>query len=207
APRDVVARAICGQISAGGRVFLDTRQALGERIGSRFPGVAVMCQKAGLDPVRDPIPVRPAAHYHMGGIKVDERVRSSLEGLWACGEVASTGLHGANRLASNSLLEALASAAWIAEDIKGEALRPLAIEPVAPDAAPRSHATGNRPFPRLAELRSLVDGRGGGLRYGEGLTVAICHLRSHLLEAAAGIEGVAVLDCVMLAVSAFGRVG
>jgi L-aspartate oxidase len=205
APRDVVARAIFAQISAGERVFLDTRQALGERIGSRFPGVAALCQKAGLDPGRDPIPVRPAAHYHMGGIKVDERGRSSLEGLWACGEVASTGLHGANRLASNSLLEALASAAWIAEDIKGEALRPLAIEPVAPDAAPRSYGTGNRPFPRLAELRSLMDRQVGVLRDGAGLTEAICHLRTLLHEAASGIERDAALVCLMIAVSAFGR--
>jgi aspartate oxidase len=81
--------------------------------------VTALCRAAGLDPVRDPIPVRPAAHYHMGGIKVDDHGRSSVEGLWACGEVASTGLHGANRLASNSLLEALAYAAWVAEDIKG----------------------------------------------------------------------------------------
>ena len=125
APRDVVARAIFAQICAGERIFLDTRHVLGERIARTFPGVTALCRAAGLDPVREPIPVRPAAHYHMGGIKVDDHGRSSVEGLWACGEVASTGLHGANRLASNSLLEALAYAAWIAEDIKGSQYRSL----------------------------------------------------------------------------------
>jgi L-aspartate oxidase len=73
---------------------------------------------AGVDPVRQPIPVAPAAHYHMGGIASDDRGRSSLEGLWVVGECASTGLHGANRLASNSLLEALAFGARAAEDVR-----------------------------------------------------------------------------------------
>ncbi len=77
-----------------------------------------MCQKAGIDPARQLIPVAPAAHYHMGGIATDARGRSSVPGLWAVGEVASTGLHGANRLASNSLLEAVVFAARAAQDIR-----------------------------------------------------------------------------------------
>ena len=117
APRDVVARAIEAQIAQGQPVFLDTRQVLGARITTRFPAVAALCATGGIDPVAQAIPVRPAAHYHMGGVTVDDHGRSTVDGLWACGEVASTGLHGANRLASNSLLEALAYARWIARDI------------------------------------------------------------------------------------------
>ena len=117
APRDVVARAIEAQIARGEPVYLDTRDALGAGIVTRFPAVASLCRSGGIDPVTQPIPVRPAAHYHMGGVAVDARGRSTVDGLWACGEVASTGLHGANRLASNSLLEALAYARWIARDI------------------------------------------------------------------------------------------
>src|SRR5258708_38499579 len=77
---------------------------------------------AGIDPAKQPIPVAPAAHYHMGGISVDARGRTSLSGLWAGGEVSCTGAHGANRLASNSLLEAVVYAARIAEDIEGHAI-------------------------------------------------------------------------------------
>ncbi|MEX0627453.1 MAG: L-aspartate oxidase [Cucumibacter sp.] len=124
APRDIVARANYRQIKAGRKVFLDTRKALGEKILTEFPTVAEYCAEAGIDPVTQMIPVTPAAHYHMGGVKVDERGRSSLAGLWVCGEASCTGLHGANRLASNSLLEAVVFGARIAEDISGlEALR------------------------------------------------------------------------------------
>jgi L-aspartate oxidase len=73
---------------------------------------------AGIDPATDPIPVRPAVHYHMGGIAVDIEGRSTVDGLWACGEVARTGLHGANRLASNSLMEAIVCAQWVAESVQ-----------------------------------------------------------------------------------------
>ena len=91
------------------------------RISPRnFPTVYASCIAAGIDPATQPIPVAPAAHYHMGGIAVDARGRTSIDGLWAGGEVSSTGAHGANRLASNSLLEAVVYAARIAEDIGGQ---------------------------------------------------------------------------------------
>ena len=178
APRDVVARAIFAQIRAGERVFLDTRAALGEQIISKFPGVTALCRAAGIDPVRDPIPVRPAAHYHMGGIKVDDQGRSSVEGLWACGEVASTGLHGANRLASNSLLEALAYAAWIAEDIKGMASRPSTGESASPPlAAWHLSGSGEQPSLSLQQIRSVMDRQVGVLRDAAGLRQADPPLR------------------------------
>lgn len=131
APRDVVARANFRQIQQGHKVFLDTRDVLGERILKAYPTVAQYCLDAGIDPVKQPIPITPAAHYHMGGVKVDHNGRSSLPGLWVCGEASCTGLHGANRLASNSLLEATVYGARIAEDISG-------LEPVRSHLAPFS---------------------------------------------------------------------
>ncbi|MEI9402071.1 L-aspartate oxidase [Mesorhizobium argentiipisi] len=119
ASRDVVARAISDQFAAGHRVYLDARQCLGPRFAKRFPAIDAACKQAGIDPAAEPIPVRPAAHYHMGGVAVDAEGRSSVSGLWACGEVACTGLHGANRLASNSLAEAVATAAWVAQSVTG----------------------------------------------------------------------------------------
>jgi L-aspartate oxidase len=103
-------------------VFLDATKALGAHFAEKFPTVYASCISAGIDPVRQPIPVAPAAHYHMGGISVDMHGRTSLKGLWASGEVSSTGAHGANRLASNSLLEAVVYAARIAENINGGAI-------------------------------------------------------------------------------------
>jgi L-aspartate oxidase len=129
APRDIVARANYRQIKAGRKVFLDTRAAIGARILTAFPTVAKYCTDFGIDPVTQLIPVTPAAHYHMGGVKVEANGRSSLPGLWAAGECSSTGLHGANRLASNSLLEAVVYGARIAADISG--LEPLR-SPLAP---------------------------------------------------------------------------
>jgi L-aspartate oxidase len=120
APRDVVARAIFREMARGHRVFLDCRAAPGGRFASQFPTVYEACRKAGIDAAKEPIPVAPAAHYHMGGIATDHYGRSSLPGLWSVGECASTGLHGANRLASNSLLEALVFAARAADSIKSE---------------------------------------------------------------------------------------
>jgi L-aspartate oxidase len=106
APRDVVARAIAARQAQGRCVFLDARAAIGAGFDRQFPAVFAACRAAGLDPRVQPIPVTPAAHYHMGGIGADGFGRTSLAGLFAVGEAASSGVHGANRLASNSLLEA-----------------------------------------------------------------------------------------------------
>jgi L-aspartate oxidase len=117
APRDVVAREIFREQVRTGGVFLDARTALGKRFPERFPGIFALCRARGLDPRVQLIPVTPAAHYMMGGIVTDLAGRSSLARLYACGEVSRTGVHGANRLASNSLLEGLVFAERVARDL------------------------------------------------------------------------------------------
>ena len=108
APRDAVARSIVREVEqTGGAVFLTLAHLDPAYVRSRFPTISEMCRRAGLDLARDPIPVGPAAHYIMGGVDTDEWGRTSMAGLFAAGEVACTGVHGANRLASNSLLEGL----------------------------------------------------------------------------------------------------
>lgn len=145
APRDIVARAIGSEIAQGRHVFLDARQAIGKHFPDHFPSVFAACMAANIDPRLSPIPVAPAAHYHMGGIVTDIWGQTSLKGLWACGECASTGAHGANRLASNSLLEAVVFADRIAralgEDVSHDAPskpapRALSALPDAPPSLP-----------------------------------------------------------------------
>lgn len=123
APRDIVARAVWRRRAQGHRVFLDARRRPGAEFAQRYPVISAFCRMAGIDPAADPIPVRPAAHYHMGGIAVDIDGRSTVSGLWACGEVSRTGLHGANRLASNSLMEAIVCAQWVAASVRGASCR------------------------------------------------------------------------------------
>jgi L-aspartate oxidase len=118
AARDIVARAVWRRRAEGHRVFLDARTHPGKEFSARYPVISAFCKMAGIDPAVDPIPVRPAVHYHMGGIAVDAEGRSTIGGLWACGEVARTGLHGANRLASNSLMEAIVCADWVAASVR-----------------------------------------------------------------------------------------
>ena len=118
APRDVVARAIFRERQHGSRVYIDARK-LGKSFVKRFPGIFAICKARGIDPTKDLIPVIPAAHYMMGGIVTDLIGRSTLERLYACGEVSRTGVHGANRLASNSLLEGLVFAERVARDMIG----------------------------------------------------------------------------------------
>src|SRR5689334_18241494 len=169
APRDIVARGVFAEIAAGRGAFLDARQALGARFAEKFPTVHASCLAAGLDPALQPIPIAPAAHYHMGGIAVDARGRTSLRGLWAGGEVASTGAHGANRLASNSLLEAVVYAARIAEDIAGQQIEmPASLPPML--VVPR-----NEVMPARSEtaLRAMMSSHVGVIRDGDGLADAV----------------------------------
>jgi L-aspartate oxidase len=132
APRDVVAKGITRTLLATGadHVFLDARHLGKELLESRFPTILARCRQAGIDPVTAPIPVAPAAHYASGGVATDLHGRTSIPGLYACGEVARTGVHGANRLASNSLLEGLVFSARIAEDLASDL--PAQGEPAPP---------------------------------------------------------------------------
>ena len=155
-------------MQAGHQIFLDATGALGTKFTKRFPGIAAACRAAGIDPDIAPIPVRPAAHYHMGGIAVDGEGRSTLPGLWACGEAASTGLHGANRLASNSLLEAAVTGTIVAHSIGGtEAGRAAPLAPV--DTLQPADPT---------DVRKIMSRHAGVLRDAEGLTEAIDSLNT-----------------------------
>ena len=169
APRDIVARGVFAEISAGRGAFLDARESLGTHFSEKFPTVYASCMAAGLDPAKQPIPVAPAAHYHMGGVAVDARGRTSLKGLWAGGEVSCTGAHGANRLASNSLLEAVVYAARIAEDIAGQEIAVAARLPSAL-VVPR-----NGDVSQAAEktLRATMSSQVGVIRDGDGLAAAV----------------------------------
>jgi L-aspartate oxidase len=182
APRDVVARAIWKRLEAGRRVFLDAREAVGAKFPERFPTVFALCLKQGIDPRIEPMPVVPAAHYHMGGVAVDASGRTSLPGLWACGEVAATGAHGANRLASNSLLEALVfgarvAAALLAAD-RGLPGRPMGVVASIPHPAFTTAAAGEL----VDRLRRLMWERVGVERSGEGLAAAAAELAAMMRQ-------------------------
>ena len=167
APRDVVARAIAreGMGDATGEsrvVHLDMRHVTGIDLHKRFPGISAFLARHGLDLKRDLIPVRPAAHYLMGGIKTDLDGRTNLKGLYAAGEAACTGLHGANRLASNSLLEGLVFGARAAQAMLADAL-PLAKVPNA-DPVPVEAVPEGRVETIVQELRQTMDHCAGLLR-------------------------------------------
>jgi L-aspartate oxidase len=169
-PRDIVARGVYHQVMSGRGAFLDCRK-IGPEFPARFPTVFAACEAAGLDPRREPIPIAPAAHYHMGGIYTDANGRTTIEGLWACGEVASTGAHGANRLASNSLLEAVVFGARVAGDIaerlpSSEAIAlDISAAPAAPPSEPDSQA--------VQTLRRTMTGKVGVIRDDASLVSAL----------------------------------
>lgn len=204
APRDVVARAIHAETRAGRRPMLDTRAAVGAAIADHFPVVAAACARAGLDPVRDPIPVAAAAHYHMGGIATDRMGRSSLPGLWACGEAASTGLHGANRLASNGLLEALVYARLAADDIA--ACLPAATPDLPPVRLAFTTGGTETDAEAVARLRQLMTAQVGVLRDGAGLRAALAGI-AELERAATPSEAFAnmIAAATLITVAALSR--
>jgi L-aspartate oxidase len=188
APRDVVARAIHREIARGGRAFLDCRK-LGSRFTRHFSTIHAAAMAAGIDPTRDLLPVEPAAHYHMGGIATNADGRSSLEGLWACGECASSGVHGANRLASNSLLEAMVFGARVAQDIRNQFL------PKTSPSASHRHETSNAvPVPPPNRLRKQMSLNVGIERDADRLRMALKNIQAveHAGGATASLLNMAV---------------
>lgn len=204
APRDVVARAIHQRTIEGQHVYLDLRPVFAAGLDGSFPQAMAVAEKAGFDPRREPLPVVAAAHYHMGGIRTDSKGRTSLPGLWACGEVATTGVHGANRLASNSLLEALTYARRVADDIRHAPMHTeagLSLIPMLPavlmDADRCDIATV------MLEARALMSKHVGIQRSGEGLQTAasrLLELEKKLISAGGpgGSEGLHKEDPVRL---------
>jgi L-aspartate oxidase len=179
APRDLVARAIWQHRRHGHDTFLDATGSVGEDFPSRFPSVFACCQEHGIDPRREPIPVTPAAHYHMGGVVTDLDGRTSLPGLWACGEVACTGVHGANRLASNSLLEGLVFGQRIGRSVIAADRGP----PAEPACSREWSARGPGPRPAAAtaidlrrHVRDLLWREAGLVRDEEGMQQALSRL-------------------------------
>ncbi|HCQ66446.1 MAG TPA: L-aspartate oxidase [Rhodobacteraceae bacterium] len=181
APRDIVARGIFAETQAGRRPALDTRDALGAEILTRFPAVAEACARTGIDPVTQTIPVACAAHYHMGGVETGMEGSASLDRLWVCGEAASTGLHGANRLASNGLLEAVVYARLAAQDIARKVPKaPADVAPVAIDF--QGAGTDVYSSSSMQALRDVMTNKVGVLRDEAGLRLALAEIAT--LEAA-----------------------
>jgi L-aspartate oxidase len=180
APRDIVARAIASEIKAGRGAYLDATKAVGAAFPEHFPTVYAACVDAGIDPRTSPIPIAPAAHYHMGGIVTDLWGKTSLPGLSAVGECASTGAHGANRLASNSLLEAVVFADRIATRLRDEVDQ---ASPLTPPSEPIAVAV--LPPEALMALRNAMAARAGVVRDEIGLESLLALIES--LERAHGL--------------------
>ncbi|MBD3004462.1 L-aspartate oxidase [Streptomyces sp. 5-10] len=193
APRDIVAKGIMRRMRERGaeHMYLDARHFGAEMWARRFPTILAACRAHGIDPVTEPIPVAPAAHYASGGVRTDLRGRTTVPGLYACGEVACTGVHGANRLASNSLLEGLVFAERIAEDITARAEsagRERRAERTRPSAPA---ASGDAPL--LAsearyEIQHIMTHGAGVLRSAESLARAADRLERVQDEAAAQLR-------------------
>lgn len=177
APRDVVARAVWRKGAEGDQVFLDATKAIGADFQARFPTVYNHCRAANINPAVEPIPVAPAAHYHMGGIRTDLKGRTTLGGLWACGEVASTGMHGANRLASNSLLEAIVFAKIVAKDVLTSSI-PRAEDYCVASLSTQSGSLKDRDLTKT-KIRDLMTKNVGLVRNQMGLAKTLLLLREY----------------------------
>jgi L-aspartate oxidase len=201
APRDVVARGIAAAMARqdGRPVVLDATALGADFLRSRFPGITAACAERGIDWTVDPVPVTPAAHYAMGGVRTDIDGRTTLPGLFAVGEAACTGVHGANRLASNSLLESLVFA-WRAADAVEVAGSPLLLDT---EVATAPVAVGTTPVDRDA-LRDLMWERAGLERDAAGLREAAAILADWCADDStpAGREDANLLDLGRLLVHA-----
>ncbi len=175
APRDVVARAIGRRAAEGERVLLDLRPALAAGAHT-FPQAIATCRHHGYDPFAEPVPITPAAHYHMGGVATDLDGRTSIEGLWACGEAACTGVHGANRLASNSLLEGLVFGERVALDIRRHGGTPGPAADALPASLPPADLDPERIEALRARLRAVMARDVGLVRSENGLARAAAEL-------------------------------
>jgi len=175
APRDIVSRSIVAELHRvhGGPVYLDLTHLPAGFAAKRFPRIYETCMAYGVDLDKAPAPVHPAAHYAMGGVRTDLDGRSSLTGLYAAGETAGNGVHGANRLASNSLLEGLVYGARAGAAMRERADAALGNAPV-PDRGPAVPLPGNAVF----ELRRLAWRRAGIERSGEGLREGLAELKT-----------------------------
>ncbi|MFD4785606.1 L-aspartate oxidase [Streptomyces sp. NPDC058459] len=165
APRDIVAKAIMRRMAEVGadHMYLDARHFGAHMWEHRFPTILAACRAHGIDPVTEPVPVAPAAHHASGGVRTDDRGRTTVPGLYACGEVACTGVHGANRLASNSLLEGLVYAERLAADIASEQAGHAGNGPRVPAPVPHSGTPAHpllAPEDRLAVQRIMTEGAG-----------------------------------------------
>ncbi len=196
APRDVVSRAIYWQYDKGQGAYLDASSIV--NFQDRFPTVYAHAVSVGLDPTEHLLPVSPAAHYYMGGIDTDVNGRTSVPGLWAVGECSSTGVHGANRLASNSLLEGLVFGARVSADVATAHHEPVG-EPVAPKEAFDLPLEAG---PALEDLRQIMWDRVGLVLTGDGLWQArnqILELESVLRRTVAGRVALELSLMVVLA--------
>ncbi len=196
APRDVVARAIWWQYDRGSGAYLDARSIFG--FHERFPTATAHAMSVDLDPLQHLLPVSPAAHYYMGGIDADTNGRTSVGGLWAVGECSATGVHGANRLASNSLLEGLVFGARVAVDVDRSKVDPEGEVRAPKEALDLPLVAG----PILQDLRSIMWDRVGLVRTGAGLWEA----RNAILEMTSvldrTISGKSALDLALMIVMA-----
>tara|TARA_R100000306_G_scaffold62363_1_gene68952 strand:- start:4592 stop:6133 length:1542 start_codon:yes stop_codon:yes gene_type:complete len=194
APRDVVARAVHAQNLSGKGAFLDASDAIGAAFPDHFPAVFKACMSGGIDPRTDLIPVAPAAHYHMGGIETDLDGSTGVAGLWAGGECACTGVHGANRLASNSLLDGLVFGHRAADAIKAAPARAVSAE--------KAEAPPALPDDALQSLRAAISAQAGVIRDGAGLSQLIS-----LIDALQALHGPApaLIAARFLAVGALQR--
>lgn len=181
APRDIVSQSIVSQMNETAHpcVYLDLSHLDADRVLGRFPGIAETCKNFGLDITTDRIPVRPGAHYMIGGVTVDSQGRTSLPGLWAAGEATSTGLHGANRLASNSLLEGLVYGAHAGEAASRSAAEgPHNMIAYRIQSASREQTESFDIADVRVSLKSLMGRLVGVQRDGEGLASANEQIRS-----------------------------